>query len=185
VNKLKPPPPGKQLDYFDAGMPGLVLRLSYGGKKTWRALHYVKTVGKDSKRRTEPRTHALGPILNLKTAREKSTSVSCRPAKGPSRAEAGTFKQIAADWIREYVDEKGLRSKGEIERHLKSYVYPQCEHFGKHMGAAEVHHRQRSNPTAAPGEFGPGTASVNSSTCFSRWPRRPIINVGTVKHEIC
>jgi hypothetical protein len=128
VNKLKPPPPGKQLDYFDAGMPGLVLRLSYGGKKTWRALHYVKTVGKDSKRRTEPRTHALGPILNLKTAREKSTSVSCRPAKGPSRAEAGTFKQIAADWIREYVDEKGLRSKGEIERHLKSYVYPQCEH---------------------------------------------------------
>ena len=39
VRKLKPPPKGKQVDYFDAIMPGLVLRMNYGGRKTWRALH--------------------------------------------------------------------------------------------------------------------------------------------------
>jgi hypothetical protein len=41
VAKLKPPATGKQIDYFDAGMPGLVLRLNYGGAKVWRALYYV------------------------------------------------------------------------------------------------------------------------------------------------
>ena len=38
--KVKPPATGKQIDYFDAGMPGLVLRVNYGGAKVWRALYY-------------------------------------------------------------------------------------------------------------------------------------------------
>ena len=55
VRKLKPPPEGKQIDYFDAGMPGLVLRVNYGGRKTWRALYYVKGRHKQTGRpRTEP-----------------------------------------------------------------------------------------------------------------------------------
>jgi hypothetical protein len=115
VNKLKPPPPGKQLDYFDAGMPGLVLRLSYGGKKTWRALHYVKTVGKDSKRRTEPRTHALGPILNLKTAREKARQFLADPQKAlaePRRAPSSRSPRIGSAnmWTRRASDRKARSS---------------------------------------------------------------------------
>lgn len=33
VAKLKPPVEGQQVDYFDTGMPGLVLRVNYGGVK--------------------------------------------------------------------------------------------------------------------------------------------------------
>ena len=52
VRKLKPPPlrtdkngnPCGQIDYFDAGMPGLVLRVNYGGVKVWRALYYKKSI---------------------------------------------------------------------------------------------------------------------------------------------
>ena len=33
VAKLKPPAAG-QIDYFDALVPGLILRLGYGGSKT-------------------------------------------------------------------------------------------------------------------------------------------------------
>ena len=36
---------------YDAVMPGLVLRLNYGGKKTWRALYYVPSVAKSGKRK--------------------------------------------------------------------------------------------------------------------------------------
>ena len=33
VAKLKPPPQGKQIDYYDTHLPGLVLRANYGGAK--------------------------------------------------------------------------------------------------------------------------------------------------------
>ena len=36
---------------YDAVMPGLVLRLNYGGKKTWRALYYVPSVAKSGERK--------------------------------------------------------------------------------------------------------------------------------------
>jgi integrase len=39
--------------------------------------------------------------------------------------EAGTFEQVAEEWIREHVDENGLRSKKEIVRQLTKYVYPE------------------------------------------------------------
>jgi Arm DNA-binding domain len=76
VERIKPPPPGKQ-DY-DALLPGLVLRVNYGGKKTRRALYYVKGTHKSGDKkgesRTEPRTYPLGryPVLKLKEARDKA-----------------------------------------------------------------------------------------------------------------
>ena len=55
---VKPPRGGKQIDYYDAGMPGLVLRVNYGGAKVWRALYYVKKTDVDGKRITHrPRTN--------------------------------------------------------------------------------------------------------------------------------
>jgi hypothetical protein len=34
IDELRPPEVGKK-DYFDTGMPGLILRNNFGGKKTW------------------------------------------------------------------------------------------------------------------------------------------------------
>jgi integrase len=126
VRKLKPPPMGKQIDYFDKGMPGLVLRVNYGGRKTWRALYYVKGVGKDGKRRTEPRTHPLGlyPHLNVKEAREKARVFCADPQKALAQADAGSFKEVAENFIKRHVEASKLRSQPEIERCLERYIYP-------------------------------------------------------------
>jgi integrase len=125
VKKLRPPPAGKQLDYFDAGMPGLVLRVNYGGAKVWRALYYVKKV-KDGKSITVPTTKKLGryPNLKLKEAREKARQFD--PQK--PQADDGSFRQVAENFIKRHVEHEGLRTQPEIERVLKRYVYPKWEH---------------------------------------------------------
>ena len=38
IERLKPPPKPQQVDYFDTILPGLLMRVSYGGSKTWRVL---------------------------------------------------------------------------------------------------------------------------------------------------
>ena len=126
VAKLKPPAAGKQIDYFDAGMPGLVLRVNYGGAKVWRALYYVKKVDKDGKRITVPTTRKLGryPNLKLKEAREKARQFD--PQK--PQADDGSFRKIAENFIKRYVEPEKLRTQPEIERCLKKYIYPTWEH---------------------------------------------------------
>jgi integrase len=135
VAKLKPPPmrhdakgrPFGTVDYFDAHT-GLVLRVNYGGRKTWRALYYIKGINKKTgKPRTEPRTRPLGryPKMSVKEARLAAKKFD---PQSLDRAEAGTFTQVAEDWVRKHVDENGLRSKKEIVRQLTRYVYPEWGH---------------------------------------------------------
>lgn len=109
------------MDYFDAVLPGLVLRVSFGGTKTWRALHYVKVDGK-----TKPRTYKLGryPTLDLKQAREKARQFLADPQKAREKAAEGSFKEVAENFIKRHVEASGLRSEAEIKRCLAKYVYP-------------------------------------------------------------
>jgi integrase len=121
-----------QTDYFDSKTPGLVLRVNYGGKKVWRALHYEKKTDENGKRLTLPRLHPLGryPILKLKEARDaaKKFLVDPQAALAGKAAEAekkaANFKAIAEDWIKRHVQDKALRSEPEIRRCLTKYVYP-------------------------------------------------------------
>ena len=75
VARLSPPDAGTA-DYYDAGMPGLVLRVNYGGTKTWRALYYVSTVAKSGKKAGQrirmPTTVELGKYPVLILGREAS-----------------------------------------------------------------------------------------------------------------
>ena len=41
VKRLKPPAKG-QVEYFDAGYPGLALRISYGGRKAWTFFYRLR-----------------------------------------------------------------------------------------------------------------------------------------------
>jgi integrase len=130
VTKLKPPAAGKQLDYFDAGMPGLVLRVNYGGAKVWRALYYVKKVDKDGKRITMPTTRKLGryPHIKLKEAREKARQFLADPQKALTQADDGSFREVAENFIKRHVEHEQLRTQLEIERVLTKYIYPKWEH---------------------------------------------------------
>jgi integrase len=125
VAKLKAPATG-QIDYYDAGMPGLILRVNYGGKKTWRALHYLHRRDKDGKRKFIPTTHTLGyyPVLKLKEARERARQFLADPQKALAQADTGSFGDVAENFIKRHVEASGLRSQPEIERCLAKYIYP-------------------------------------------------------------
>jgi integrase len=133
VKRIQPPASGKQVDYYDAGMPGLVLRVNYGGAKVWRALYYLKRIDDEGKHLTIPTTYKLGryPVLNLQQARQKAREFLADPEKAKSKADTGTFKDVAQNFIKRQVDASKdraeLRSKGEIVRCLEKYVYP---HWG-------------------------------------------------------
>jgi integrase len=103
--------------------------VNYGGAKVWRALYYLKRIDENGKHLTIPTTFKLGryPHLKLKEAREKARQFLADPDKAMKQADAGTFKDIAENFIKRDVDASKLRSKGEIVRCLEKYVYP---HWG-------------------------------------------------------
>src|SRR5438045_604810 len=100
VERFKPVE-GKQIDIFDMRMPGLVLRVSYGGTKTWRALFYVH--GK-------ARSFGLGryPIVGLRQARERARAFLLNPQAALVKVTSGTVAEIVAEFLTRYVEKKGL-----------------------------------------------------------------------------
>jgi integrase len=116
VAKLKPTE-SKQVDYFDLGLPGLVLRISYGGTRSWRVLYYEKSKAK---------TYGIGryPIIDLKTAREKARSFLENPQLALRRIVDHTFQAVVDDFLKRHVEANGLRSRVAIERCFDRYVLP-------------------------------------------------------------
>jgi integrase len=110
----------RQITYIDTLERGLALLLvvSYGGTKTFRALTYVN--GK-------ARTRKLGtyPTLSVKEARALAREYWQNPPKFESKAAVGTFKEVTENWIKRYVDLHRLRSKPEIQRILAKHLYPE------------------------------------------------------------
>jgi integrase len=119
IAKLKPPPKG-QIDYHDAWCPGLILRVNYGGRKTWLARHFVKRPGKPSM----PTTHKLGgyPAFSLDDAREKARAFLVDPAK--AQAATGSFKEVAENFLVRHVKANKLRTGRDYERILNKLVVP-------------------------------------------------------------
>jgi integrase len=133
VARLSPPDAGT-VDYYDAGMPGLVLRTNYGGRKVWRALYYVSTVAKSGKKAGQrirmPTTHELGtyPVLKLKEARERARQFLADPQKALAQVESGSFKDVAENFIKRHVEANKLRTGNGIKRLFDVYIYPHWQH---------------------------------------------------------
>jgi len=110
----------RQVTYVDTLGRGLALLLvvSYGGTKTFRVLTYYKGKG---------RTRKLGtyPALSVKEARAQAREYWENPSKVEAKAAVGTFKEVAENWIKRYVDLHNLRSKPEIQRILDKHLYPE------------------------------------------------------------
>jgi integrase len=117
VKRFKLPPPGAQIDRFEKLKRGLTLtlRISYGGTKAWRVGYYVNG-------RPKAKTIGRYPELGVQAARKAAFNFD--PKAANAAAVAGSFKQVAEDWVKHYVVKKGLRSQDEIERILGKYVYP-------------------------------------------------------------
>jgi integrase len=112
------PPEGEQLDYYERLKKGrmLVMRVSYGGSRSWRVGYYVN--GK-------PRAKTIGRWPETSVAAARKAAFAFDPMKAMSEAEAGSFKEVAEAWLKRHVAAMGLLSDFEYERMLGKYVYPQ------------------------------------------------------------
>src|SRR5262249_31272352 len=108
----------RQITYIDTLERGLALLLvvSYGGTKTFRVLTYHN--GK-------ARTRNLGtcPALSVKEARAQAREYWENPSRVEAKAAVGTFKEVAENWIKRYVDLHKLRKRPETQGILEKHLY--------------------------------------------------------------
>jgi hypothetical protein len=125
VKRIKPPRDG-QVDHFDKGYPGLALRVSYGGGKSWV---FFYRIGARQRRMT------LGtyPALELAAARDTWREARQDVATGRDPAQvrkrnkpATTFSAVAGDWLMR--DQKHNRSFREVKRIIERDVLPVWQH---------------------------------------------------------
>ena len=94
-----------QTDYFDEQTPGLALRVSRSGLKSWTYLY----TGGDKKRKRL--TFGSYPATSLGAARAKAdTAKGDLEAGTDPQPSKETFKSICEEYLRR--DAKGLRSQG-------------------------------------------------------------------------
>lgn len=129
IDRLKPPAEGRA-EYFDAKVPGLLLRVTATGKKSWYLMYRVKG---DLKRRRHP----LGamPPVGLADARDKAREFLLALSKGDDPTEIRAeekrlderdgpyFKNLAEDYIEKYAKLR-KRTWEEDEARLKNILLP-------------------------------------------------------------
>jgi integrase len=119
VGRLKPPDAG-QVDHFDAGYPGLALRISYGGRRSW--VYFYRWQGRQRRLTLGP-----WPALGLAEAREGWREARKKLANGEEPTAAATvaadrFADVVADWLKR--DQAGNRSFIEVKRILEKEATP-------------------------------------------------------------
>src|SRR6476620_8345289 len=99
VKRLKPPKTG-QVDIFDKGYPGLALRLSYGGNRSW--VYFYRING-----RLRRMTLGTYPALSLADAREawRNARNDAQSGREPTRPRDptdidSTFERALENWLK-------------------------------------------------------------------------------------
>ncbi|MEL5849894.1 MAG: integrase arm-type DNA-binding domain-containing protein [Candidatus Igneacidithiobacillus chanchocoensis] len=121
VERIKPPKAGQQ-DHFDAGFPGLALRVSHGGRKSWTMFYRVAG-------RQRRLTLGVYPGTSLAEAREawrklqKDLEAGRDPQAGRARPAPSTlFSDVATEWLRR--DQQSNKSHDEVERIVNRELVP-------------------------------------------------------------
>jgi integrase len=106
-----------QTDYFDEQTPGLALRVSRTGLKSWTYLYTA--IGGKRKRMT----FGTYPATSLASVRSKADTIrSAIEAGNEPKAAKDTFKSICEEYLKR--DGKRLRTKAEREHLLNRLVFP-------------------------------------------------------------
>ena len=121
VDRIKPPAKG-QVEHFDKGYPGLALRVSYGGGKSW--VFFYRFNG-----RLRRMTLGTYPALSLAEAREAWRVVREEAAKGrdpaaqrPREIATNDFASVSQDWLKR--DQSAKRSYAAVERIVNRELLP-------------------------------------------------------------
>jgi integrase len=124
VERIKPPATG-QVDHFDQGYPGLALRVSYGGRRSW--VLFYRLAGKQ-------RRYTLGtyPALGLAEAHKAwhTARAAVEAGRDPAgekaeakRKEPDTVRRIGELFIEKWHRPRN-RTADEVARMLAQHVYP-------------------------------------------------------------
>jgi integrase len=121
VERMKVPKSG-QVEYFDAGYPGLSLRVSYGGRKAWSM--FYRYGGKLNRL-----SLGIYPAMSLAEAREawrearKSVTRGIDPAGTKGAARPSTiFSAVVTEWLQR--DQSGNRSVESVTRLVHRELIP-------------------------------------------------------------
>ena len=121
ARRLKAPATG-QIDYHDSDYPGLILRVSCGGRKVWTYNYRIR--GK--KRRF---TLDLYPVMSVADAHDawRKARDEVRAGRDPSRQQerVSDFKAVFEEWLAR--DQKGNRSMPAVKQRIEREVLP---HWG-------------------------------------------------------
>lgn len=119
VERIKAPKQGQQ-DHFDKGYPGLALRISYGGSKTWVCFFRLHS-------KQHRLTLGSWPAMGLSAARdawrEARNKVGIGESPKPKRpVQADSFEAVAEEWLKR--DQAQRRSVAEVRRVIERDVKP-------------------------------------------------------------
>jgi integrase len=122
VDRIRAPSAG-QADHFDQGYPGLALRVSYGGAKTW--VYFFRLFGKQ-KRMTLGRF----PSMSLAAARDAWRAARTTLDKGESPQHqrptaANSFAAVADEWLKR--DQAHNRSYKRVKQLIERCATPVWE----------------------------------------------------------
>ena len=109
----------KSLDYFDQRMPGLVLRVSARGTKSWNAVYRHQG-------RARRLTIGRYPIITLDDARARAREALCAVSRGIDpcgvRADKLAFADLASLFVAGHVSK--LRRARQVERLIERELIP-------------------------------------------------------------
>ena len=132
------PPAADRVDYFDAILPGLSLRVTRAGAKSWVA-YYRSPLERDRKGRPKLRRHTLGrfPRLKLSEAREEARQILRRVEEGedPQKEKTDAKRQRGASLPDPVTVEEGVRRY--VEDHVKVHNKPRRQASGKEVWERE------------------------------------------------
>jgi len=122
VERIRAPSSG-QIDHFDQGYPGLAVRVSYGGAKSW--VYFYRLFGKQKRL-----TLGRWPSMSLSAAREAWRNARTTIDKGESPqhqrpAQANSFAAVADEWLKR--DQAHNRSYAKVKRTIERSTKPVWE----------------------------------------------------------
>jgi integrase len=123
VERIRPPTAG-QIDHFDKGYPGLALRISYGGRRTWVFFHRLGGKLHRTRLGTFPAMSLAEARAAWRDARSKvELGEDPTPAKGANNDDKlNTVENAAEDFLKRHGATLRARTRIEYERPIRKLV---------------------------------------------------------------